>query len=143
MAQRPATPTRATRAATPPKRTQAEAPAPKKPVAVPDENEKVTEADENVTTTATAPRTPRKSATRELTSTEGLSDRMKQLSQAAKKKGMTTEERLEAEFERRREEARQLRAKNARAVQRLSANKPGKGEAGNEASRSPLSPINS
>jgi hypothetical protein len=64
---------------------------------------------------------------------------MIQLAQAQQHhKGLTTEERQAEEIDRAREEARLLREKNARAVQRQAANKLGKTDPG----RAPLTPIN-
>lgn len=52
-----------------------------------------------------------------------LSERLTQLAQAAQPKGLTTEERQALEAKQAKEDARLLREKNARAVQRQAANK--------------------
>jgi len=97
--------------------------------------------DKTVQSAESGIRTPRKSV-RELTVPAEMSERMHQLSQAQQRKGVTTEDLEAAAIQRAREEARLLREKNARAVQRQAANKSGKANPGKEANRSPLAPIN-
>lgn len=73
-----------------------------------------------------------------------LSDRMVVLTQATQHKGLTTEEREVAEIKRIRDEARTLREKNARAVQRQATNKNAiiSGKTNANPGRAPLTAIN-